>query len=183
MYGIIYELANPGSILPGVIGTIAIIMLLYSFSVIPVNAAGLALVVLALLFFGIELHMGGSGILAVGGVVSLFFGLMMLFRASEGFMVPIWTIAIVAVATGAFFVFVIGLGVRALKNPYVGGREGVVGHTGEARTDLNPSGRIFVDGALWSATSVDGEIHTGEQVEVIEMNGLKLKVRKVQNAE
>ena len=179
-YGIIYELANPGSIFPGVVGAISIILLLYSYSVIPVNAAGFAFVALAIILFVLDLFTPTHGILTVGGVVSLFFGLMMLFRAAEGFMVSYWILAAVAVMTAAFFTVVISLGVRALKNPYVSGREGVVGHVGEARTDLNPTGRIFVDGSLWTATSLEGNVPAGEKVDVIEMRGLKLKVRKHQ---
>jgi len=178
MYGIIYELSNPGAILPGVIGGIALIMLLYSFSVIPINAAGLALVALAIIFFVVDLHIGGSGFLTAGGIISLFLGLMMLFRASEGFMVSYWTIGAVTLLTAAFFVFVIGLGLRAQKNPYIAGREGVVGHYGEARTELNPTGSIFVSGAIWSATSLEGPISAGETVEVVEMKGLRLTVRR-----
>ena len=153
MYGIICELSNPGAILPGVVGGIALILVLYSFSVIPVNAAGFAFVALSIIFFIAEIFAPGTGVLAFGGVVSLFFGLMMLFRAAEGFMVPISIIVTVSLLTGAFFVFLVSIGLKALRKPYVSGREGVVGHVGEARTDLDPAGKVFVDGALWSATS------------------------------
>jgi membrane-bound serine protease (ClpP class) len=183
MYGIIYELANPGSIFPGVIGAISILLLLYSYSVIPVNAAGFAFIVLAIALFVIDVFTPTHGVLTVGGSVSLFFGLMMLFRASEGFMVPIWTLAVVTILTTLFFAFVISLGLRAMKRPYVAGREGVVGHSGEARTDLNPIGTVFADGALWTAMSVEGNIPKGEQVEVVEMIGLKLKVRRARASE
>lgn len=178
MYGIIYELGNPGSIFPGVIGAISIILLLYSYSVIPINTTGFAFIGLAIVLFLVDLFTPTHGILTVGGVASLFFGLMMLFRSSEGFMVSVWVLAAVAVITGAFFLFVIGMGVRAMRNPYVSGREGVVGHIGEARSELDPTGEIFVDGALWSATSTEGAIAKGEQVEVTEMSGLKLTVRR-----
>lgn len=178
LYGIIYELANPGSILPGVLGGISILLLLYSFSVIPVNAAGFAFIVFALILFIAEFFVPGTGLLTAGGVISMFIGLMMLFRASEGFMVPIWLLLAVSLVTGAFFLFVVGIGMRALKNPYVSGREGVVGHIGEARTDLDPAGKVFIDGALWSAVSEDGLIHKGEMIKVKAMTGLKLTVQK-----
>lgn len=182
MYGIIYELANPGSIFPGVIGAISIILLLYSYSVIPVNAAGFAFIGLAIALFLIDLFTPTHGVLTVGGSISMFFGLMMLFRSTEGFMVPISMLVFVTLLTAGFFAFVIGLGVRAMKNPYVSGREGVVGHIGEAKSDLAPTGKVFVDGALWTATSAEGDIAKGEQVEVTEMTGLKLKVRKTINS-
>ena len=178
MYGIIYEISSPGAVFPGVIGGIALVLLLYSFSVIPISAAGFAFIALAIVFFIAELFAPGTGVLAFGGVLSLFFGLMMLFRSAEGFMVPIWTLALVAIVTGAFFVFLVSIGLRALRRPYVSGREGVVGHTGEARTDLDPTGKIFVDGGLWTATSESGRIVKGELVEVVEMTGLKLTVRR-----
>ena len=177
-YGLIYELANPGSIFPGVIGSISIVLLLYSYSVLPVNVAGFVFIALAIGLFVIDLFTPTHGVLTVGGSISLFFGLMMLFRASEGFMVPIWLLGFVTLLTAAFFAFVIGLGIRALKNPYVSGREGVVGHMGEARTDLTPTGKVFVDGSLWTATSTEGDIPAGEQVEVTQMRGLKLRVRR-----
>ncbi|MCE5198035.1 nodulation protein NfeD, partial [bacterium] len=128
IYGIIYELANPGSIFPGVLGSIAVILLLYSYSVVPVNAAGFAFIGLAVILFIVDLFAPSHGILSVGGTVSLFLGLMMLFRASEGFMVPIWILAAVALFSGLFFVFLVGLGLRAMRRPYISGREGVVGH-------------------------------------------------------
>jgi len=178
MYGIIFELSNPGAIFPGVIGGIAAILLLYSFSVLPINVAGFAFIVLALVLFIVDIHAPTHGVLSFGGVVSLFFGLMMLFRTPEGPMISPWLLAFVALLTGGFFVFVVSLGVRALRNPYVSGREGVVGHTGEARTDLDPTGKVFVDGALWTATSDSGPVSKGEKVDIIAMTGLKLTVRK-----
>jgi membrane-bound serine protease (ClpP class) len=178
MYGIIYELANPGAIFPGVLGSIAALLLLYSYSVVPVNTAGFAFIGLAIALFMIDLFTPTHGVLSVGGVVSLFLGLMMLFRSSEGFMVSLWVLIAVTLVTGAFFFFVISLGIRAMRRPYVSGREGVVGHVGEARTDLNPTGEIFVDGSLWSATSEYGVISKGERVDIVSMTGLKLTVRK-----
>lgn len=178
MYGIIYELSNPGLILPGVVGAISVLLLLYSYSVLPVSAAGFAFLALAVLLFVADLFSPTHGILTVGGVISLFMGLMMLFRSAEGFMLSIWTIILVTLITAAFFAFIVGLGIRAMRRPYVSGREGVVGHVGEARTDLNPKGSVFVDGALWKATSESGDIASGEQVEVVAMEGLKLRVRR-----
>jgi len=177
-YGLIYEIANPGSIFPGVVGTIAIILLLYSYSVLPVNVAGFVFIILAIAMFLIDLFTPAHGALTVGGAVSLFLGLIMLFRSAEGFMVPLWLLGFVTLLTAGFFAFVVGLGVRALKNPYLSGREGVVGHIGEARTDLDPTGKVFVDGSLWTATSIDGKISKGEPVIVKEMHGLKLKVSR-----
>ena len=177
-YGLIYEIANPGSIFPGVVGTIAIVLLLYSYSVLPVNVAGFVFIILAIAMFLIDLFTPTHGVLTVGGAVSLFLGLIMLFRSAEGFMVPLWLLGFVTLLTAGFFAFVVGLGVRALKNPYLSGREGVVGHIGEARTDLDPTGKVFVDGSLWTATSIDGKISKGEPVIVKEMHGLKLKVSR-----
>lgn len=177
-YGIIFELSNPGAILPGVVGGISAILLLYSFSVIPINAAGFAFIALAMLLFLADVYAPSHGVLSVGGVLSLFFGLMMLFRGPSGPMISPWVLAFVAIITGGFFVFVVALGLKALKRPYIAGREGVIGHVGEARTDLDPTGKIFVNGALWTATSESGNVEKGEKVRVTAMTGLKLTVRK-----
>lgn len=177
-YGIIFELSNPGAILPGVVGGISAILLLYSFSVIPINAAGFAFIALAIVLFLVDVYAPSHGVLSVGGVLSLFFGLMMLFKGPTGPMVPLWILAVVALITGAFFMFVVSLGIRALRKPYIAGKEGVVGHTGEARTDIDPTGKVFVNGTLWTATSESGPIDKGEKISVTAMSGLKLTVRK-----
>lgn len=177
-FGIIYELSNPGLIFPGVVGAICVLLLLYSYSVLPVSAAGLAFIVLAVGLFVIDLFTPTHGILTAGAVISLFLGLVMLFRSAEGFMLSIWSLVAVTAITTAFFVFIVGMGVRALKKPFISGREGVVGHIGEARTRLAPAGKVFVDGALWSATSDSGDIEKGEQIYVESMSGLKLRVRR-----
>lgn len=95
-------------------------------------------------------------------------------------MISPWILAVVALITGGFFIFVVALGLRALKNPFTVGRDAVVQRIGEARTDLDPKGQIFIDGALWSATSESGRIAAGEKVVVTAMEGLKLTVRKHQ---
>ncbi len=177
-FGIIYELSNPGLIFPGVVGAICVLLLLYSYSVLPVSAAGLAFIVLAVGLFVIDLFTPTHGILTAGAVISLFLGLVMLFRSAEGFMLSFWSLAAVTAITTAFFVFVVGMGVRALKKPFISGREGVVGHIGEARTRLAPTGKVFVDGSLWTATSSSGDIEKGEPVYVESMSGLKLTVRR-----
>lgn len=177
-YGIIFELSNPGAILPGVIGGISAILLLYSFSVIPINAAGFAFIALAIILFIADIYAPSHGVLSVGGIVSLFFGLMMLFRAPSGPMISPWVLAFVALLTGGFFLFVIALGLRALRKPYIAGRDAIVGHTGEARTDLDPKGQVFVDGAIWTAISESGHIAKGEKVDITAMTGLTLTVKK-----
>lgn len=179
-YGIIFELSNPGAILPGVVGGISAILLLYSFSVIPINAAGFAFIVLAIVLFIADVYAPSHGVLSVGGVISLFFGLMMLFGGPSSPMISLWVLGAVALITGGFFVFVVALGLRALKRPYIAGRESVVGHIADARTDLDPIGKIFVNGALWTATSESGPIDKGEKVLVTAMTGLKLTVRKIE---
>lgn len=177
-YGIIFELSNPGAILPGVIGGISAILLLYSFSVIPINAAGFAFIALAIILFMADIYAPSHGVLSVGGVISLFFGLMMLFKGPTGPMISPGLLGLVAILTGGFFVFVVSLGVRAMKNPYIAGKDAIVGSVGEARTDLDPKGQIHVNGALWSATSESGHIAKGEKVDVISMSGLRLTVKK-----
>lgn len=178
MYGIIFELSNPGAILPGVVGGISAILLLYSFSVIPINAAGFAFIALAVLLFIADVYAPSHGVLSVGGVLSLFFGLMMLFRTPAGPLISPWILAVATLITGGFFLFVVALGLRALKKPYIAGRDAVIGHIGEARSEIDPKGQIFVNGALWTAISESGKIEKGEKVDVIAMNGLKLTVKR-----
>ena len=98
--------------------------------------------------------------------------------ASNSYTGPTVLSAGVTAITTAFFVFIVGMGIRALHKPFISGREGVVGHVGEARTKLAPTGKVFVDGALWTATVESGQIEKGEPVYVESMTGLKLKVRR-----
>jgi membrane-bound serine protease (ClpP class) len=181
MYGIIGELSNPGAILPGVVGAIALILVLYMATVLPVNLAGLALIGLAVVLFIVDIYAPTHGILTFGGIVAFFLGALMLFnRADPTFRLSLVYIIPATLVTAAFFVFVVGAGLRAQFLPVRVGREVLLGKTvpALARIDAN-SGRVFVEGENWNAVS-EVPIEAGHPVEILAVNGLTLKVKPKQ---
>jgi len=180
IYGLFFELQNPGAIFPGVIGGIALVLAFYSFQMLPVNYAGLALIILGIIMFILEIKITSYGLLTIGGITSLFLGSLLLFESPLPFFRPSIVLLIVAaVVTALFFALIVGLGIRAHLRKPTTGKEGLVGAIGIASEDLNPSGTIMVEGELWSAESVSGLIEKGEKVKVLEVKGMLLKVEKV----
>ncbi len=179
-YGIMFELYNPGSILPGIVGVISIILAFYSLQTLPVNYAGLALIVFALILFLLEIKIMSHGMLAIGGIISLLLGSMMLIRTGSGEIGRIsWSVIISSVvATSLFFLFIIGMGLKAQRIKPVTGAVSLIGKIGKAKESLNPSGMILVNGELWQAQSLSGEINEGEKVRIKSMEGFKLFVEK-----
>lgn len=185
MYGLIFELYNPGSILPGIVGVIALILALYSMHTLPINYAGLALIIFAVILFLLEIKIVSHGLLAIGGIISLLLGSLMLIKSNSSLeMVKISrSVIISATAVSAlFFVFVVGFGIRAQRRKVVTGIEGLVGDIGEAMETLSPTGTIKVQGEIWNAESLSGNIDKGEKVTIKEMKNLKLFVEKINNS-
>lgn len=182
IYGLLFEIFSPGAIFPGVIGSICIILGFYAMNTLPINYAGLALIIIGIILFILEIKIVSHGILTIGGIISLVLGSIMLINV-DSFMEVIsisWeVIAIFVVLTVAFFITAIGLGIRAQKLKPFSGSEGIINETGTAVSDLNPDGEIKVHGEIWKAESVEGKITTGNMVQVIEIDKLKLKVKKV----
>ena len=180
-YGIMFELYSPGSILPGIIGVISLVLAFYSLQALPVNYAGLALIVFALLLFILEIKIVSHGVLAIGGIISLLIGSMMLIRTGYGDVGRLsWTVIISAtVVTSLFFLFVIGMGLRAQRLKPFTGAEAMIGETGFSKEELNPLGMVFVHGELWQAESVAGAINKGDKIRVTGMKNFKLFVEKV----
>jgi membrane-bound serine protease (ClpP class) len=178
IYGIIGELSNPGAIFPGVVGAIALILALYMGAVLPVNVAGIALIVLALALFVIDAIAPTHGVLTIGGIVSFFLGGMMLFDSvAPVFRLSLAMIIPASLLTAAFFVFVVGAGLRAQFLPVKVGRENLVGRTATALTDIDAtSGRVLFDGEDWRATSVV-PVAKGETVIVTAIDGLSFTVQ------
>jgi len=175
--GLYFELAHPGAIFPGVIGGISLILAFYSFQTLPVNYAGLLLILLGVILFILETQVPSFGMLSVGGLISFVLGSMMLFEdigISFRLMMP--TILLV----GGFFVVVAGLAFRAQRARPSSGKEGLLGEKGFARDTIEPEGLVFVHGEHWRAQS-DERIEPGERVEVVGMEGLVLKVRRISN--
>ncbi len=179
IYGLIFELQNPGAIFPGVVGAISLVLAFMSFQTLPVNTAGLALIVLAMVLFLLEIKITSYGLLTIGGIVSMLLGSLMLFDTAEPALRLSLGVVIFAVAiTALFFAVAVGLGLKAQSKKVVTGTEGLVGESGRAHTDLNPSGTVSVHGEFWRAVSAGGEpIAAGTRIEIIRVAGLELLVR------
>jgi len=182
IYGIMFELYNPGAIFPGVIGGISLIIALYSLHTLPVNYAGLALIIFAVILFIAEIKVVSHGLLTIGGVISLFFGSIMLINTEstlEVFKISWQVILVTVILTATFFIFAIGLGIKAQRRKPTTGIEGIIGEIGETISNLEPEGQIRIHGELWNAESLDGSISKGTKVKVSQVSNLKLMVRKI----
>lgn len=177
-YGIIFELSNPGAILPGIVGAVALILALYSLALIPVNWAGLALMALGIGFLIAEVKAPTHGLLGVAGGISFLIGSIMLFEDVKYQRISMSLIISMTLLTTLFFLFVITAGIRAQFRAKAVGREAILGKIAEARSDLNPTGLVFLDGELWRAESKEGFIEKGSKVRVVAMRGLTLQVEK-----
>lgn len=180
-YGIMFELYSPGTILPGIIGVISLILAFYSLQSLPVNYAGVALIAFALLLFILEIKIVSHGVLAIGGIISLLLGSMMLMRTGSGNVGKLsWAVIISSVVvTSLFFLFVIGMGIKAQRLKPATGMNALVDETGMASETMSPSGMVLVHGELWQAESLTGEISKGEKVRVKNVQGFKLFVEKI----
>jgi membrane-bound serine protease (ClpP class) len=178
IYGIIGELSNPGAILPGVVGAIALVLALYMASILPVDVAGLALIGLAVGLFVVDVFAQTHGVLTAGGVISFFLGSMMLFdKAGPAFRLSLTLIVPATLVTALFFAFVLGAGLRAQFLPIRAGKESMVGETCAAVTAITgESGKVFIEGTYWNAVS-DSPVEQGKTVEIVKVDGLTLRVR------
>jgi membrane-bound serine protease (ClpP class) len=181
IYGLFFELYNPGAIFPGVVGGICIILAFYSLNTLPVNFAGLALIIFALILFILEIKIVSHGILTIGGVIALVLGSMMLIDEEsilEAVEISMELIILFAVLTALFFLFAITFAIKAQRKKPVTGTEGIIGESGTAISNLKPGGEVRVHGEIWNAESRDGEIKKGEEVVVTAADNLKLFVKK-----
>ena len=175
-YGILFELQNPGAILPGVVGGISLILAFLALSTLPVNSAGIALIALAVVFFVAEIKVASHGLLAAGGIISMLLGSMILFRG-EGTQLSWGVIVGGTVVTATFFLLLVGAGLRARRRPVVTGPQALRRSRGRAIERLAPAGRIELRGELWNAVG-ESDIEAGEVVEVTGADGLTLRVRR-----
>jgi len=180
IYGIFFELYNPGSILPGVVGGISLILAFYALHTLPVNYAGLLLILFSIILFVAEIKIPSYGMLTVGGVVSLVLGSIMLFKDSMPFIQVSWKVILFAtLITTLFFLFAIGMGIRAQRRKPVTGQEGLIGEIGEAVENfVKGKGQVSVHGEIWEAYS-KGKIKKGDQIQVISIENLKIIIKKV----
>jgi membrane-bound serine protease (ClpP class) len=180
MLGIFFELSNPGSILPGVIGGISLILAFFAFQSLPVNWAGLLLILFGVVLLIAEIKVVSHGILAIGGVVAMLLGSLMLYDSPDTTGIRLsWYVVIPTVGTTAGLVFfAVTMGIRALYRPSVTGESAMIGRLGVARSGLAPEGQVLIDGELWRAVSQDGAVAAGEAVRVAAIDGLTLKVTR-----
>jgi membrane-bound serine protease (ClpP class) len=186
IYGLFFELYNPGAILPGVVGGICLILAFYSMNTLPVNYAGLALIIFGVILFILEIKVVSHGVLSVGGVVALFFGSLMLIEAPPGieFMeVSLSVVITVTACTAAFFLFVVGKGIAIMRKKPTTGIEGMIGEIGVVRETLDPKGSVVVHGELWTARSRSGNIGAGARVRVTALENLTVVVDQITEQE
>ncbi len=182
LYGILFELYNPGSILPGIVGVISLILAFYSMHSLPINFAGLALIIFGIILFLLEIKIASHGLLAIGGTISLLLGSLMLIRASSSLeLVGISRVVIVSATaiTALFFLFVVGAGLKAQRRKVETGIEGLIGQIGETIDLLDPLGTVKIQGEIWKAESLSGKIDAGEKIKVSGLKDLKLYVEKI----
>jgi membrane-bound serine protease (ClpP class) len=178
--GLYFEFSTPGVILPGVIGGISLIMAFFAMQTLPVNYAGVALILFAIILFIAEIKVISHGILTIGGIVSLVIGSLMLFQAPDPSLRVSWGVLIPAVSiTSLFFIAVIAIAVKAQLRPRQGGQEGMRGEEGLAITDINEEGRVLIHGEHWNAIS-DVPITRGTKIRVIHAENLKVKVEPIE---
>ena len=178
MYGIFFELMNPGAIVPGVIGVISGIIALYALNMIPFNYAGLLLIILGIAFMVAEVFVSGFGILGIGGVVAFAFGSLLLFDADTlGSSVSLPLVIAFSLVSLAFFILVMRLFIRSRSAKVVTGAEEMIGAVAEVLEADGNNYRVLCHGETWNASS-DDELHIGQKVHVVERSGLVLKIKE-----
>ena len=178
-YGLLFELFSPGAIFPGIIGVICLILAFYSMSSMPVNYAGLALIVFGIILYLLEIKVISHGLLAIGGTISVLLGSMILFRTSpvENYVSLSWSVIISVTGFSAlFFLFLITMGLRAQRSKPAIGVNTMIGQTAVTLGALDPRGQVSVLGEIWKAVSLSGKILENEKVTVKEIKELTLYV-------
>src|SRR5215475_358718 len=177
--GLYMEFSHPGVVFPGVAGAIALLLALTSFQLIPINYAGLALMVLGIALLVGEAFLPSFGVLGIGGAVSLALGSLLLFDTQGSDLLVDRSIVFTAVGTLSAFMLIIGyLVVKSQRGKPTLGLEGMLGEVGEVRVNLSPTGKVFVRGEYWNAEG-DADIPAGERVKIVGFDGMRLKVRRI----
>ncbi|PSJ18977.1 NfeD family protein [Nitrosomonas supralitoralis] len=176
IYAVIFEFSNPGMVFSGVIGAVCLLLALYAFQILPVNYAGLALILLGIVFMLSEAFVPSFGVLGIGGIISFVFGSVMLLDTEiPGYGVSIPLIATFALLSAAFFMLVLGMAIKARQRPVVSGVEQLLHSTGEVLDNFDRQGWIRVHGELWEAQT-NAPLKRGQKVRVTSLNGLVLNV-------
>ena len=178
--GLYFEFSTPGVILPGVIGGISLIMAFFAMQTLPVNYAGVALILFSIILFVAEIKVISHGILTIGGIVSLAIGSLMLFQTPDPSLRVSWGVLIPAVSiTSLFFIAVIAIAVKAQLRPRQGGLEGMRGEEGLAITDIHAEGKVLIHGEHWNAIS-DVPVTRGARIRVIRVEHLKVRIETIE---
>lgn len=182
LYGVMFELYSPGAILPGIVGVISLVLAFYSMHSLPVNYAGVGLIIFAVILFLLELKIVSHGLLAIGAVISLLLGSMMLMKSGSNLeMIRISRSVIFSATafTAFFFLYVIGMGIKAQRQKVTTGVEAMIGDTGEVIETLSPVGTVRLQGEVWNAHSITGTLEAGRKVRIKEMRNLVLYVEPI----
>ena len=181
IYGLLFEFSNPGFLLPGVAGAICLLLALFAFQLLPINYAGLGLIVLGVAFIVAEAFVPSFGALGIGGAIALVIGAVILIdpEAAPGYSIPLPLIATVAAVSGAIVFLIVMMAVKARRRPVVSGREELAGARGEALEDFADEGWVRVHDENWRARSAMS-LRRGQRVRVTRIEGLMLSVEPEQ---
>jgi membrane-bound serine protease (ClpP class) len=178
--GLYFEFSTPGVILPGVIGGISLIMAFFAMQTLPVNYAGVALIIFSIILFIAEIKVISHGILTIGGIVSLVIGSLMLFQVPDPALRISWSVMIPAVTiVSLFFVAVIAIAIKAQLRRPLGGKEGLAGMEGRTVTDVFEEGKVLIRGEYWDAMS-DVPVAKDAKVRVIGLEHLKVRIEPIE---
>ena len=179
MLGLFFELANPGVILPGIIGGICLILAFFAFQSLPINWAGLLLILFGIVLLIAEIKVVSHCVLTIGGIIAILLGSVMLVNTPELPLRVSWTVIIPVVGvTAGIFVFAVSAGVRAQLQRPTTGASGLLHEVGVANTPIDPEGEVVVHGELWTAVADAPGISAGERVRVVGVEGLRLRVER-----
>ncbi len=182
IYGLIFELSNPGSILPGIVGVISLVLAFYSLHTLPINYAGLGLIIFAVVLFIAEIKVVSHGLLAAGGIISFLIGSLMLINTDISYEFVHLSLSVIitsTILTALFFIFAVGKGIAAQRKKPSTGKEGLIGEIGVAlsNSSINMSGLVMIHGEIWESES-ETEIQKGDKIKVSGIKDLKLIVQK-----
>jgi membrane-bound serine protease (ClpP class) len=173
------EFNHPGAILPGVVGVVFILLALFALNLLPTRYASFTLIMAAFVMFALEAKFATHGVLGIAGIALMTIGGLLLVDGPIPEMrVKLWTALSVSIPLGAITVFLMSIALKARRNKVVTGKRGMIGSVGEARTDIDPEGKVFVQGELWNAHA-PARVQMGEHVVVKKVEGLELEVEKV----
>jgi membrane-bound serine protease (ClpP class) len=180
IYGLIFEFSNPGAIVPGTVGAISLILALYSFQLLPINYAGMGLILLGIALMVGEAYEPSFGMLGIGGIVAFVFGSIILMDThAPGFSIELSVIITFAIISALMFIFVIGMALKARRKKVVSGMEELVGAEATVENDFQGTGRVSVHSESWKASSA-ASLHKGQSVKVTRVKGLTLEVEPLE---